>query len=373
MENQKRRVPSFVFLLFVGVLTILFFVLPKEAYSSAEKRVLEKTPAFSWSSLTDGSLGSSIERYLSDHFPGRKFFVGLNAYYELYTGRGGNSGIYQGKDGYLISTPVAYSEETVASNVSRFRQFAENTGLPAKFLLVPSTGSILEEKLPAVHEPYHDDEIFQTAQENLGSISLIDLRPAFLENRDTLPLYYRTDHHLTTEGAYLMYTEFCKAAGIAPVTEYEKEIVPGFYGTTYSRSGLWFNAPDDIELWSNQNGPYQVTISDAGVDPVVQDSLFFREHLEEDDKYPVFLDGNHGLVKIENQSAPKGSLLIVKDSFAHCMTTFLAQHYREIYLVDMRYYRQPLSSLVAENNIEELLFLYGVDNLATDTNTAWIQ
>ena len=40
MENQKRRVPSFVFLLFVGVLTILFFVLPKEAYSSAEKRVL---------------------------------------------------------------------------------------------------------------------------------------------------------------------------------------------------------------------------------------------------------------------------------------------------------------------------------------------
>jgi len=373
MEKLKKRVPSLVFLLFMGILTVLFFVLPKEEYSSSEKRVLEKAPEFSWSSLTDGSLGSSIERYLSDHFPGRKFFVGLNAYYELYTGRNGNSGIYQGKDGYLISTPVAYSEETAVTNLSRFRDFAEKTRLPSSFLLVPSTGYVMEEQLPAVHAPYHDDAIFETAEKNLGSVSLIDLRPAFLKSKDTSQLYYRTDHHLTTEGAYLMYTEFCKAQGLTPITSYEKETFSGFYGTTYSRSGLWFTAPDDIALWSNQNRDYQVTIEDAGEEPVSRDSLFFREHLEEDDKYPVFLDGNHSLVKIENPSAPEGTLLIIKDSFAHCMTTFLAQHYREIYLVDMRYYRLSLSDLVAEKGVDSLLFLYGVDNLVTDTNTAWIQ
>ena len=372
-EKLKKRIPSFVLLIFMGVLTLLFFVLPKEEYSSSEKRQLEEFPQFSWSSLMDGSLGSSIETYLSDHFPGRKFFVGLNAYYELYTGRNGTSGIYCGSDDYLISTPVEYDAASTAKNASRFRDFAEGTGLPAHFLLVPSTGYTMSNKLPAVHAPYHDDEIFETAQENLGDVALIDLRETFKENRDDIQLYYKTDHHLTTEGAYLMYTAFCEAAGLTPYTDYEKETVSGFYGTTYSRSGLWFTPPDDISIWQNGNGPYRVTIEDAGKEPVVQDSLFFTEHLQEDDKYPVFLDGNHSFVKIENQSAPGGKILVIKDSFAHCMATFLAQHYSEVYLVDMRYYRLPLSDLIAQEGIDELLFIYGVDNLVTDTNTAWMK
>ena len=102
-------------------------------------------------------------------------------------------------------------------------------------------------------------------------------------------------------------------------------------------------------------------------------TVCFYRTPQEGDKYPVFLDGNHSFVKLKTSLLPAAKSWLSKDSFAHCMATFLAQHYSEVYLVDMRYYRLPLSDLIAQEGIDELLFIYGVDNLVTDTNTAWIK
>lgn len=104
----------------------------------------------------------------------------------------------------------------------------------------------------------------------------------------------------------------------------------------------------------------------------MSDSLFFTEHLADLDKYPVYLDGNHSLVTIENPAAEGGTLLVIRDSFAHCLATFLAQEYQTIYLVDLRYYRGSLSQFVTDHEVDELLYLYGMDTLLTDTNSAWL-
>lgn len=125
---------------------------------------------------------------------------------------------------------------------------------------------------------------------------------------------------------------------------YEVASYDGFYGTTWSGSGYWFTQPDQVEVWDSGIQP-TVTLIDGSAAPQVSHSLFFPSHLEEMDKYPVFLDGNHSLVTIQNPNAEGGNLLVIRDSYAHCFSTFLASDYQNIYLVDLRYYRVTCPSL----------------------------
>ncbi len=376
MQKVKIYMPSIAFLTIVAVLSTLFFALPKKDFSENEKRKLAATPAFSAKALADGSYTKEFETYLSDHFPGRNWFVGVNSYYELGTGRGSAADIYFGKDGYLIAAPTDFSAEHVTANVGRYAAFAQANGLKATLMIVPSTGYILDDKLPTVHKAYTDDAMFDAAVTAMGDdMAFVDLRAPFEAASTTTQLYYKTDHHVTSAGAYEMYKAYAAAAGLTPRSDYRIETADAFYGTGYSRSGYWLSDPDTIEMWHNDDLTVTVEIYENSPEPVTTaDSVFFPARLEEADKYPVFLDGNHALTKIVNPQAAGGKLLIVKDSFAHCFTGFLAEHYREIYMVDMRYYRQSVSALVAENDIDEVLYLYGTENLSTESaNSIFLQ
>ena len=69
----------------------------------------------------------------------------------------------------------------------------------------------------------------------------------------------------------------------------------------------------------------------------------------------------------------KEKLLVIKDSFAHSLVPFLADHYAEIIMVDMRYYSMPMLPIVEQEGIDRILFIYSVDNLATDTDIGYIE
>lgn len=364
---MKKYSVSIIFLTFLAAIAILFAVLPRKTYSENEKRVLSDTPELSLGAVTDGSFGKELETYLADHFPLRDFFVGVHAYYEQALGQNGNSGIYAGSDGYLIASPGKLDENRAKNNIKYLSDFAESTALPASLMIVPSAGYVLEDKLPAVHETYWDDTLMDMAGEKMD---FIDLRQDFLE--DSEGLYYRTDHHLTSLGSYRMYRAFCKAQGITPVEFSLAESYEGFYGTAYSKSGLWATKPDALEIWKPENpGSYKVTICEG--EEKTYDSLYFTDHLQNMDKYPVFLDGNHSLVVVENDACQNGeTLLILKDSYAHCFATFATQHYEKIVMVDMRYYRESVQNVIDTYGVTELLCLYGAENLATSTDLAWL-
>ena len=329
--------------------------------------MLAETPALTLDSVTDGSYGKDLETYLADHFPLRDLFVGVHAYWEQVLGLNGNSGVYACDDGYLISAPAKLDESRARNNVKYLSEFAESTGLPASVMIVPSAGYVLEDKLPAIHETYWDDALMEIAGEKMA---LLDLRQDFLQ--DSEGLYYRTDHHLTSLGSYRMYLQFCGAMGITPEEFSVAESYEGFYGTAYSKSGLWATKPDELEIWKPTNADtYRVTILDGA--EKTSDSLYFTDYLQNMDKYPVFLDGNHSLVVVENQQNRNGkTLLILKDSYAHCFATFAAEHYERIVMVDMRYYRQSVRNVVDTYGVTELLCLYGAENLATSTDLAWL-
>ena len=321
---------------------------------------------------------TEFESYFADHFPARNLWVGFNAYYALGTGNNGAAGVYNCSDGYLINKPVSV-KNNVDKNVSAVIDFKQNLGkIPVTVMLAPSTGYVASDKLPVIHDRYNDDRYFNNAKSDLAEsgISFVDLRDSFKEAYENgEQLYYRTDHHWTTAGAYLGYTKLCAALGKKPIakTDLNVEIYPNFYGTTYSTSGFWLTDPDEIQVWSNPKNTtnIKVKITD-GTETKTSDSLYFYSHLSEDDKYPVFLDGNHAITEITNSKAPEGTILLVKDSFSHSLAPFLAENYRKVILVDMRYYKLSVSDLAKSEKAERVVVLYGIDNFATDTDLVWV-
>lgn len=366
-----------VFLLFIFAMPVTFIAMPKSNYSSLEKRYLEEFPSTDMESVMNGDFKEGFENYFADHFPLRNMWVGVDAYANLIEGNNGSGGVYNADDGYLINEPVS-EDNRIDTNLRTLTDFNQSIDVKMTFLLVPSTGYIMKDKLPPTHKEYHDDEYFNTIKKTLkqNNIQFVDVRSRFKsETQSGNQIYYRTDHHWTSFGAYTAYNQLMNTLGKTPAKKstFKVESYPDFYGTTYSTSGFWLNMSDSVELWKNPKNDNKIKLDiTEGNDTNSYDSLFFPKHLEEDDKYPVFIDGNHAMETITNDNVKSGKLLVVKDSFAHCIAPFLAENYHTVTLVDPRYYKNSVSKLIKEGKYDEVLVLYGIDNFATDTDLAWL-
>ena len=377
---MQFRHPRAVALLLAGALAAgqaAFWLLPRETLSEKEKRVLAAAPQPTAASLADGSLFADIDRYLADHFPGRETLVGLNAYQRQAEGQNAVGEIVRGADGWLFPAPVPADRQILWDNMQAITAFAAQQDAPVYLMAVPAAGAVVSDKLPRLHLPYPDDTLLEEARRLAGdSVQWVDLLEAFREADRPETLYYRTDHHWTTAGAYRAYARLMeeKQASSVPQEAFAVERAPGFYGTSYAKSGLWLTAPDTLELWTDPALQATVTVYDANrEEPVTQQGLYFRAYLEQADKYPVFLSGNHARVHIQTNADSDRRLLVVKDSYAHALAPFLAEEYRTIDLIDLRYFkRQTISDWLAENPADEILFVYGLSSLTGDTALQWL-
>lgn len=378
---MQFRHPRAVVLLFIGIIVVMqaaFWLLPRRSFSENEKRVLSEAPQIDAAGIADGSVFRSIESYLSDHFPGRELWVGANAYLENAEGRGATEDIVRGTDGWLFTAPVSDDREMLWDNMQAITTFAEKQSVPVTMMAVPSAGAVVSDKLPALHLPYPDADLLEEARRIAGNtLHWVDLYTDFCSAEQPERLYYRTDHHWTSEGAYRAYCLLMEELGQSsvPRDDFTVEQISGFYGTSYSKSGLWLTEPDTLELWTDSDIQAVTTVYDANrADPVTREGMFFREYLEDADKYPVFLSGNHARVHIETNADSGKRLLVIKDSYAHALAPFLAEEYSTIDLIDLRYFKQQtISSWLEENPADEILLVYGLSSLAEDKNLQWLE
>lgn len=382
MKSKKAYIAVIaLFLVFTFGFFVMFVALPKAEYSSMEKRYLAEFPEISPQSFVSGELTSALEGgesggYIPDHFPFRSLFVGVNAYWNLLTGTTASNGYYYGDDGYIITKPAAANRSE--QNLSLINSFSASFD-EVTLMVVPSAGYVLSDKLPQNSVDYPDREVYAYIEDNAAeNIQVCSVTEEFeAKHREGTQLYYRTDHHWTSEGAYAAYTALCDALGQTPVAREEFTVseYPDFYGTTYSSSGYFLRNPDTLEIWENKSLSEGISVEiTEGSNTETYDSMYFPAHLEEDDMYPVFLDGNHALVKITNENAKsQRTLLMVKDSFAHCAAPFLAENYSKVIMVDLRYYKLPVSMLAESEGADDILFLYGMNNFCTDTNLGYLE
>ena len=348
------------------------FFAPDRVYSENEKRYLSTKPALTWDSVMSGKFSGAVEDWLNDQFPARETWAGVNAAFEQATGLNGNSGVYLLSDGSLVRTPAEDNARITNMAASKISAFAESTGIPTRFMLAPSAGYIREADLPAVHLTYRDGEIMERVKGLLSDkVEWIELTDA-LREKSGEKLYFATDHHWTSLGAYEGYLAYCESASLSPVPreKFGVESVPGFKGTNWSTACLWSLPGEDLEIWTDPDLRTVTTIPETDTE---REGMLFRERLEEMDKYTVFLDGNHALTTIDNPDSDGGVLLIIKDSYAHIFAPFLAEHYSRILLVDMRYYHMSMSELCQSEGVTDALVLYSVGTFVEASDLSFLR
>ena len=355
MHNKKSDFLTVVlFCSFLCAMLLMYLLIPKKDYSEAEKRYLADTPDMNWADVASGDWGNDAETYMADHIPGRDFFVGLNAYFDLFTGRQVGKDIWL-EDDRLVESPVKMNEAVIAKNMKAVNAFAETIGQQVDLMIVPSAGWSMG------LEEYNDTAIIDSIYSS-ATVNAVDVRPVF---QGKPFLYFRTDHHWNSEGAHSAYEAYMTEVDrdFKAADAFKKDTFGTFQGSTYSRSALWLTPGEDLELWQSET-PLTVTNGETKTE---HEGVFYWERLEEADKYTVFLDGNHSIVRISNPNA-EGKLLVIRDSYSNSLGCFLAESYGEVVLIDLRYYKQAVSALVAQEGFDDILVCYSIGNFLTDTN-----
>lgn len=371
----KNKIFFIVFMLIWIILIIFNFVFPKKNFSEQENRNLASFPKFSFEKLLSGQYQEELDTYINDHFIFRDIWIKIKSTQETLLGKTENNNVYVGKDGYLFEK-FDYGEteirnlQTISQTVNKF---ADNLDIPVYFLLAPNSIYINREKLPEYAQTYNQEIIINNFYNNLNDkIVTINVIPTIEENKNEY-LYFKTDHHMTSDGAYLLYREFnnTKEIETQSLSRYNKKIVSNsFLGTFDSKAQMVNQEADTIAIYQNENN---TNLKEVVYDNETTKSIYNEEYLNQKDKYSYFLNGNNAKVVVKTNVENNKKLLVIKDSYAHIMAQFLCNEYEEIHFVDPRYYKMPLSEYIENENIDEALFLYNVSNLVTDVGIRTIR
>lgn len=370
MVSEKiRSITSVLLAIGILALSVMFLLFPKKEFSENENRYLKTLPELTWEHIVDGSYMKDLNAYLCDHFPFRDFFMGGKSRAEILSGRQEINQVFIAKDGYLIDAyQVPEHTEDTISILRNFAGSVESAGVDLHLMLVPTSVYVYQEKLPDYAMTPDQMETARAIYEGTG-ISRIDVSEALMAHtEDEQPLYYHTDHHWTTYGAYIAYQEYCDEMGweAVPLDEWDAETVTeNFCGTTYSRVNDYSYQGDRITIYSHPQDQLTVTYEDTGE---VTDTLYNLAYLEQKDMYSLFLDNLHPIVTISNGHAVTDrELVLIKDSYANSFVPFLAHHYSVIYVLDTRYYKSGPSTFLKEHpSATDVLILYNMFTMDSD-------
>ncbi len=374
MVDRKAKMSKILGVSFLAILfgmLLLGILLPDQDTSDEENRSLQTLPSFNLTEYFDGRFETKVENYVNDQFPGRSEFISLKAAMDKTLGVLESNGVYRASNNYLMEELTTPDEENLTETEDAIADFASrHRKLKMYFLLAPNAGNILSEYLPATVQMADQngqmDAFFDRMQQ--AGIKTIDVREAFSKNKADIDLYYRTDHHWTSDGAYLAYQTAIGTLTGDTATEYAPKVVKtDFRGTLASKSGFVNGVDDTIKIYLPvKESRYKNSVIYYTDTQKKTTNYYQLKKLDTKDAYAVFGGSNHPMYTIETPVANKRRLLLVKDSYANSMIPFLTQHYREIVVVDPRYYFDSLEDLIQSEKITDVLFLYNANTFFAD-------
>ncbi len=383
MQQHKRRRKGGLIHYPVLILFSVFFVgmflldcvTPDRTVSELENTTLTQRPKVTAQILSSAGLNrffNDYTQYTKDQIPGRDAWISLQSFVETaLLQKTQSGGILLGDKGQMFDRTyglVSSEERTLPRNIAAVASLAARCPGKVYVMVAPAASSIYPERVPA-HAPLLQEESYlgqiQAAVEQAGGVYL-PLKDALSAHKDEY-IYYRTDHHWTTQGAYYAYSELCSALGLEPFDRaaHTAVDVPDFYGTFYSRARTWNAQPDTLTYYDLDNPLTIYTVTGPGMPVEGQATgLYDLAKLDVYDKYAAFLHGNNGLSRVEGDG--EGRILVIKDSYANSFVPFLTANYAQIDVVDLRNYNYELDGLIAENGYDQILVLYSFDSFKSD-------
>lgn len=373
MKKVSSWIQIVLFCAFIAAFCLLFFFMPDVGFSEQENRELTQLPEFSFKALFTDKYTGKFESYTTDQFPFRDRWTTIKAEAELLAGKKENKGVYLCEEDTLIEEFEAPSQEQISINAGAVNELAKNAGVPVYFALIPGNAEINSDLVPKNAPNDSQMETIEACYAAAEDTITVDMYSALAPHSEEY-IFYRTDHHWTSLGAYYGYTALMEAMGkdYAPIDSYDrKTVTEGFYGTVYSKSGMSWVKPDSIEIFAEQDENVQV-MNYVDSEPK-QTGLYDMTFLEKKDKYSMFMGGITPLIKVTGGDSEAPSLLIIRDSYADSLIPFIQSDFSEIHIMDLRYYKAQLFNstvvdYIKDNGIDQVLVMYSMFNFGTDTN-----
>ncbi len=353
------------------------YCIPHRDFSEVENTALQTFPKVSFDRIWSGRFMAELKDFYTDQFPLRDTLVAAKAGAELALGKGENNDVILGEAGYLIKR-IEYGAPELAqirANLDAVTEFRVLAGRPVSFALAPRAIDVLGSYLPGAASADRAEAVWDMLDAYAdgqigGEAAMLSLRAEMAALAEAgEPVWYKTDHHWTTLGAYHAYAALGGLCGYVPtpLDAFTVEVAADdFRGTTVSASGFNWVEGEELHFYRyDGDEDFAVEILINGEVERTLDGFYDRSYLEKKDKYAAFLSSNNGHMRIY---APSGearpTMLLIKDSFAHAVVPFLAQHY-DLEILDLRHYRGSVASFLAEHRVDRVLILVGVDTLAT--------
>lgn len=374
-RKVQEKLVGIIFILTLFLFLIINVIVPDREKSVQENRMLATKPKFRLSSLISGDYDEKFEAYMDDQFVGRDMWRKLKVTVDRIGGSRLENGVYIGTNGQLLEQIEVADENHLAANIKAIKSFSESQSkIPVRMMLVPDAANVLNHSLPALAKPEDQTQMFSMVRKDLGdSVEWIDVSTE-LNKHKTEKIYYKTDHHWTTLGAFYAFQAAAPSLGIdgdlsGKYVSYT--VSDSFNGMLASKSGVNLGEKERIDIYvpTEEDTDLIVDYVDEGKRST---SLYDSSKLKEKDQYTVFLGGNSSLLDIRTVSTSTKRLLLVKDSFANSFIPFLTPYYREIVVVDPRYYSGTINDLMDSYRISEVLFLYSGNTFFKDNNISGV-
>ena len=374
-RKVQEKLVGIIFILTLFLFLIINVIVPDREKSVQENRVLATKPKFRLSSLISGDYDEKFEAYMDDQFVGRDMWRKLKVTVDRIGGSRLENGVYIGTNGQLLEQIEVADENHLAANIKAIKSFSESQSkIPVRMMLVPDAANVLNHSLPSLAKPEDQTQMFSMVRKDLGdSVEWIDVSTE-LNKHKTEKIYYKTDHHWTTLGAFYAFQAAAPSLGIdgdlsGKYVSYT--VSDSFNGMLASKSGVNLGEKEQIDIYvpTEEDTDLIVDYVDEGKRST---SLYDSSKLKEKDQYTVFLGGNSSLLDIRTVSTSTKRLLLVKDSFANSFIPFLTPYYREIVVVDPRYYSGTINDLMDSYRISEVLFLYSGNTFFKDNNISGV-
>ena len=169
--------------------------------------------------------------------------------------------------------------------------------------------------------------------------------------------YYRTDPHWRQERLLPTAQALAEAMGVPPAGEYRQQTLPmPFRGAYWDKTAEPLTA-DTLRYLTNDVLD-ACTVWDYETDS--QHGLYDLDAAQAGTAYDLFLSGSRPLLRIESPlSATERELVVFRDSFGSSLIPLLAESYRTVTVVDIRYLAGDLlGRFVTFHGSEDVLFLY---------------
>lgn len=382
-ERQKRRtkkikkenILGLAFVICVFVFMLLNVIVQDKEMSEQQNKMLAQKPKFSLEGVLSGTYMERYENYLKDQFAGSDALQRLQVSLKRLGGSKLENGIYIGKDGQLMDEIVTPDQATLRENLDAIKLFADaNDDLNIYMILVPDAANILSEKLPRLATTADQDTMIAQVEKQLGdSVRWIDAT-SVMEQHEKEYIYYRTDRNWTSLGAFYVFTQACETLGIdvgAQSTFVAYPVSTTFNGILSAKSSVGLNETDDIYIYVQKENAGEVVINYVDEQRKTT-SLYDSSKLETRNQYNLFLGGDTSLIDIKTVSTSERRLLLVKDSFANCFVPFLEPYFREIVMVDPRYYGGTIDEIMDTYRITDVMFLYSGNSFFRDNNISGV-